>query len=279
MTGIPVSVIVMTRNEAANLPDCLAGLRRFSEVFVVDSQSEDATQAIAVASGATVVSFVWNGRYPKKKQWCLSALPFKHDWVLFVDADERVTPELAEEIETLLAHPTACRGYFIDGDYVFMNRRLRHGFRNRKLALVDRTVTRFAEPDDLHLTVMGEVEGHYQPIVDGRIGRLRRRMLHADAKPLFFWFERHNRYSDWEADLRAGGYLKKLADRELPGRRFAKHIFDRLPFRPVAVFLHSYVLRLGFLDGAPGFHLAVARSFYYWQVAIKMRDGRNIRNI
>ena len=74
---VPVSVVVMTKNEESNLPKCLPSVERFDEVFVVDSRSDDRTQEIARSAGAEVVEFVWNGRYPKKKQWCLENLPFR----------------------------------------------------------------------------------------------------------------------------------------------------------------------------------------------------------
>src|SRR4051812_45933268 len=100
---IPVSVIVLTRNEEANLGRCLASTERFSEVFVVDSLSIDGTREIAESCGARVVTFEWNGEYPKKKQWALESLPFSHDWVFYLDADEELTPDLVNEIETELA--------------------------------------------------------------------------------------------------------------------------------------------------------------------------------
>ena len=100
---VPVSVIVMTKNEEANIAKCLRGIRAFDEVFVVDSGSRDRTCAIAADLGATVVPFTWNGRYPKKKQWCLDELPFHHDWVLYVDADEEVPAALSREIAACLA--------------------------------------------------------------------------------------------------------------------------------------------------------------------------------
>jgi glycosyltransferase involved in cell wall biosynthesis len=95
---IPVSVIVMTRNEEARLPRCLAALKSFAEIFVVDSASTDGTAAVARSFGATLVPFRWNGQYPKKKQWCLENIPFSHDNVLYIDADEIMTHDLAAEI-------------------------------------------------------------------------------------------------------------------------------------------------------------------------------------
>ncbi|MGF7173044.1 glycosyltransferase family 2 protein [Azospirillum doebereinerae] len=270
---IPVSVVVMTRNEAANLPLCLPSLNRFAERFVVDSGSIDGTTGIAAAHGARVVPFHWNGRYPKKKQWCLDHLPFAHDWVLFVDADERPTPELVEEIDRLMAGasgPTPA-GYWIDGRPAVRGRPLRFGCWNRKLILFDRRRACFPDIPDLDVASMWEVEGHYQPAVAGATGRLRHPMDHDDRKPPAAWFDRHNRYSDWEAALRADGRMARLIDGETGARRLMKRLLHHAPCRPLLAFLHSYVAKLGILDGQAGLDHALARAFYYWQVAVKTR--------
>ncbi|CAO3445057.1 Glycosyl transferase, family 2? [Azospirillum argentinense] len=271
---IPVSVVVMTRNEAVNLPHCLSALDRFAERFVVDSGSTDGTPAIAAAAGARVVPFQWDGRYPKKKQWCLDQLPFGRDWVLFVDADERLGAALVEEIAALMATGPRHAGYFIDGRPVFLGRRLRYGAGNRKLALFDRRKACFPPAPDLDVATMWEVEGHYQPVIAGTVGRLRHSLDHADDKPVAAWFERHARYADWEAALRSDGRMRELIGLEIGARRWLKSGFNRLPARPLLAFLYGYVLRLGFLDGGPGLQHALARSFYYWQIGVKIADAR-----
>jgi glycosyltransferase involved in cell wall biosynthesis len=272
MTGdIPVAAIVCTRDEAANIAPCLAALGRFAEIIVVDSASRDGTADIAAAAGARVVPFAWNGRYPKKRQWCLDTLALRFPWVLFVDADEVVTAALAEEIAVRMADGPRHAGYFVAANYVFLGRELRHGLRNRKLVLFDRRLTRFPNCDDLGGPAGFEVEGHYQPVVDGPVGSLRAPMLHWDRKPLAAYFARHNTYSDWEATVRDSGESGRLAALDRPGRRFAKRLFARLPCQPAMAFLHSYVLRLGMLDGAAGFHFAVSRAVYYWMIAVKRR--------
>ncbi len=279
---IPVAAIVCTRNEAANLAACLDALNRFDEVWVVDSDSTDGTPAIAAAWGRPVVPFRWNGTYPKKKEWCLRHVALRHPWVLLVDADELVTPALAEEIAAIMARrgssgegedrPEGPAGYFIEGRYVFLGRRLRFGHHNLKLMLVDRRRARFLACDDLDAPGGWEMEGHYQPVLDGPAGRLCHPVLHWDRKPVAAWFDRHNRYSDWEATLRADGRMARLRASESPRRRRLKALFAAWPCKGVAAFLHGYVWRLGFLDGAAGLHFALARAFYYWQVGVKRRE-------
>lgn len=266
---IPVSVIVMTRNEAPNLAGCLQSVSRFDEVFVVDSRSDDTTTAIAQRFGARVVEFDWNGHYPKKKQWSLDNLPLSNDWVLILDADERLTPELSFEINLLMTSPPPCAAYFLRGQAVFLGRRLRFGRGFFKIMLLDRQRCRFPDFPDLGVARMWEVEGHYQPNVAGPIGRLRAPYLHEDRKPLFMWFDRHNRYSDWETSLWTDDRLDTLSATERGGRRILKKLFERLPLRPLLVFLFDYVVCLGILDGRPGLHFALARAFYYWQISVK----------
>src|SRR6202140_2682440 len=109
---LPVSVIIPVRNEAKNLPRCLQALRNAGEVYVIDSQSTDDTVEIARSHGATVVQFHYQGGWPKKRQWAMDTLPIAYDWILLLDADEVLTPELTEEIRTAIQNP-AIDGYYI----------------------------------------------------------------------------------------------------------------------------------------------------------------------
>jgi glycosyltransferase involved in cell wall biosynthesis len=274
---IPVSVIVMTKNEEKNIASCLERVSRFSEVFVVDSASMDRTCEIAKSCGATVVPFVWNGQYPKKKQWCLDNLPFRHDWVLYVDADEEVTPAVAEEIASVVSSGAESAGYFIAFDYFFSGRMLRHGHRLIKLILLNRSLAHFPEYDDLAVEDPVEIELHFQPRLEGRAGSLRTRMVHHDHDTLTHWIERHNAYSTWEAYLRVRGELPRRDDTQ-PGVRGAlKRWFNLLPAKAFVAFCWSYIFRFGFLDGKAGFRFALARAFYYWQIGEKMREYGRVR--
>lgn len=270
-----VSVVVLAKNEEAGLADTLKKLGDFTDVIVVDSNSEDNTAAIARALGASVVNFTWDGKYPKKKQWSLENAGAKNPWILLLDADEFPTQELVAEIAALSAELESRRfgAYNINLTYRFAHRYLRHGHTVTKRSLLDARVSRFPIVDDLEAPGIREVEGHYQPTSDSRIGSLRNRLVHDDKDPVSSWFARHNRYSDWEAHLR----MNAAARRDIASKRTRKgRIFDAVPFKPVLFFGYSYVIRGGFLDGRAGFDYAFALAWYYWLIGVKYRELRRL---
>jgi glycosyltransferase involved in cell wall biosynthesis len=264
---IPVSVVIITKNEERAIGRCVRSLAVYAEVFVVDSSSADRTVQIAQGCGATVVQFEWNGRYPKKKQWALENLPLANDWVLFLDGDEYSTSDFDAEVGGLVSEPQAA-AYDVGLDYVFLGRTLRHGHKVFKRVLFDRTRCAWPELDDLAVADPFEMELHVQPVVDGRVGRTANRLVHDDLEPLAHYFDRHNRYSDWEAVLLQRDDRSAVVERTRQGK-----VWKRVPGKPIVFFVYGYLARQGFRDGAAGFHYAVANSFYYWQICVKSRPG------
>lgn len=261
-----ISVIVVVRNEAHRLRRCLAALSSFAEVWVVDSASTDDTARIAKECGAKICAYEWNGAYPKKRQWCLDHLALAHERVFFVDADEIVTPALVREIAAL---DWFAAGYFVKGFYTFDGKLLRHGLHNNKLALFDRRMIGFPVVDDLGLEGMGEIEGHYQPVLKPeyagmKIGQLRQPLIHEACEDMDGWERRHLRYACWEAGMNARG---AWPEDPVPRRAALKRFFRVLAFRGALAFLHSYVLRLGFLDGRAGYEFAKSRARYYRMIS------------
>src|SRR5438105_120057 len=121
-----LSVLIPTRNERNNIGECIASVLWCDEIVVVDSGSRDGTAELARATGAHVVEFRWNGQFPKKKNWALENVPWKNEWVLILDADERITSELAVEIQQALRSSNA-DGFFIDRRFMFHGRWIKHG--------------------------------------------------------------------------------------------------------------------------------------------------------
>src|ERR1019366_7783081 len=120
-----ISVLVPTLNERHNIADCLGSVSWSDDVVVVDSGSREGTLEAARASGARVVDFKWNGQFPKKKNWALENVPWKNEWVLILDADERIAPELADEILAEIKSPRA-DGYFLNRRFMFLGKWIKH---------------------------------------------------------------------------------------------------------------------------------------------------------
>lgn len=270
LVKLPISVLVQTKNEAVGIRACLSALDAFDEVIVVDSNSQDDTANIAASMGFPTINFVWDGRYPKKKQWQLDNVPTRNKWVLFLDADETPEPELVQFLAKQQLHlKSTVAAYDVRLAYYFSGQRLRHGHVVVKRTLLDRTKAQFPVVDDLDIPGMGELEGHYQPAINGLVETAAGRLRHKDLDPVRTWFERHNRYSDWEAELR----LKARARGVVASSRTPKgQMFDKVPFKPFMFFVYSYVARRGYLDGRAGFDYAIALSSYYWQTGLKVRE-------
>jgi glycosyltransferase involved in cell wall biosynthesis len=261
-----ISVIVPVKNEAENLRRCLPALAWADEVFVVDSQSTDETARVAADHGATVVPFHFNGVYPKKKNWALDNLPFRNEWVLIVDADEVVVPELAEEIARRTNQDEA-DGFYLNMKYFFLGRRIRHcGYAEAwNLRLFKHRLGRYEKMPVAPGTQTGDNEAHEHVELQGRTLRLRHELDHHAYPSIAVWVEKHNRYAVWEAAMYERFLNEPIPTNIGPGKRFKrrlKKVYLRLPMRPLVRFVYAYVARLGFLDGRPGLVFCSLLAFY-----------------
>jgi glycosyltransferase involved in cell wall biosynthesis len=260
--SLNISAVVFTKNESANIADCIKSLCEFAEIVVIDSNSTDDTKEIAISLGARVIDFCWNGKYPKKRQWSLESVSYSTAWILFVDADERVTSAFVSELKYFMnSHTIEFVAASIPIDYFFAGKRLKHGQRPRKTALVKVGDVTFPLIDDLGAAGMGELEGHYQPKVNGKIRKFKTGIKHNDNDPISSWMLRHVNYAKWEAYLLNRQEVKDTVDQS---KGPIVSVFHKLPFRPFIFFVYSYFFKLGFLDGAAGFNYAFAKSWYYW---------------
>ncbi|MFZ0814459.1 MAG: glycosyltransferase family 2 protein [Candidatus Sulfotelmatobacter sp.] len=253
---LPVSVIIAARNEGKNLPRCLQTLKAAGEVYIIDSQSADDTVEIARSHGAQVVQFHYQGGWPKKRQWAMNTLPIAYDWILLLDADEVLTPELAEEIRLAIQNP-AVNGYFIQLRTWFLGRVLRHGDVGLwKLSLFRRGKGRYECRLKDQDASMADMEVHEHVVVEGITAKLQNPLIHHNVESLSRYIQKHDEYSNWESRVLLEGDDKELppslAGTQAQRRRWLKRKLFALPGSPVLLFLYRYVLRLGFLDGVPG---------------------------
>jgi glycosyltransferase involved in cell wall biosynthesis len=266
ISRIPVSVVIPVKNEGGNIRRCLEHLQWADEIFMVDSQSIDRTIEIADELGAKVVQFHFNGNYPKKKNWALENLPFRNEWVLIVDADEIIPVELAGEISKVMQGHGTHGGYYINRRFFFLGRWIRHCgyYPSYNLRLFKHRLGRY---EKLIAGGVGDNEVHEHIELKGKAAYLRHDMLHYAYPDIATWVEKHNRYSNWEAELyerfRSGDEgTEQLIGSRLHFKRLLKRIYLRLPLRFVFRFFYAYIWKRGFLDGKPGFIFCVLLSFY-----------------
>lgn len=274
---IPVSILIPMRNEAANLPQCLDSVRWADEIFAVDSGSTDGSQAIAESHRAKVVQFQFNGTWPKKKNWALANLPFSHQWVFILDADEVLPPEAEQEIEGIVTRTSdGPAGYWINRRFMFMGKWLRHAYYpNWNLRLFKHRLGRYEKLTEAP-TASGDNEVHEHVIVAGATAHLVSEMDHYAFPSVDVFVEKHNRYSNWEARVAIDRYVKRgsseLQKDEVGFRRTLKRVSHRLPFRPLLRFLYVYLWQRGFLDGIEGYHFARLHGFYEFLCVLKTRE-------
>jgi glycosyltransferase involved in cell wall biosynthesis len=256
-----LNVIILTHQEELNLPYALRSLRKLDcEVFIVDSGSTDQTVRIAQASGARVVQHPFESQ-ARQLNWALDTLPLRSGWTLRLDADERLTDELATEIgDLLLRAPAGTAGYLIKRRVHFWGRWIRFGgYYPTWLLRLWRTGMARSEEKwmDEHMIVSG-----------GSIGRLKNDLIDENHKGLGFWIDKHNRYSDREViaiNEFSGEGGHGLGD-AVARRRFLKNtIYGRSPLflRAIAYGFLRYFVLLGFLDGKAGFVFHFLQGFWY----------------
>lgn len=283
---LSISVVIPVKNEEANIRDCLESVSFADEVFVIDSGSTDKTATIAESLGARVVQFQFVPGGLRKKNWALENLRFRNDFVLFLDADERVTKELQEEIRREFAAGPPFDGYYLNRKLIFLGRWLKHGgnFPSWNLRLFKHRLGRYERLETEELASAGDVEVHEHVVLQGRAGFLREPLLHLDYKDLHRFIERHNNYSTWDAKMRLHLLEGGKFSREIPARlfgnpverkRWLKRLWVRLPCRPLLRFVYIYILRLGFLDGKPGFIYAVFKAIQEFHINAKMWEMKH----
>lgn len=281
---LPITVVVAVRNEAANIARCLDSVRCMERTIVVDSGSTDNTTEIAAKYGAEVWQFDYQGGYPKKRQWALDHVDVSTPWVLLLDADEVVPPELLQEIETTIGSPKPKAGYMIRKGFHFLGKRFRFGgFSHAAVLLFQTGTARFEHIMNENPGGM-DMEVHERVVVDGSVGQLSTALIHEDFKGLHAYVARHNCYSDWEAAVRSRYFEQgewgedtirpRLFGNAQERRRFLKQLVCRLPFEHWVWFFNHYVVRLGFLEGREGLIACRIRSQYISDVHAKLHQRR-----
>ena len=273
-----ISILILTKNEEKDLPDCLASVAWCDDIHVLDSGSTDNTCEIARRGGAKITTRtypdstkIFGGDEAAHRNWSLRNVPFRHSWVLLLDADERVTPELSAAIAKMVASP---------GERV--------AFRIQRRDFLWKTWLRHVQTSPFYMRLFRPEKMRYERVVnclsiaDGPVGSVEGYLDHYPfSKGIGHWLERHNSYSTLEArqimeNRRVQppfSLLKAFTATDFHERRFhQKQLFYRLPLRPLSKFVLLYIGKRGFLDGHAGFTYAVLQAFYEYMIVLKVRE-------
>ena len=264
-----ISILILTLNEEANIEAVLDSVAGFDDVVVLDSGSTDRTVELAQSRGARIVRRPFDN-WAAHHNWALAEIDFQHPWIFYLDADERMTPALEEEIRAIAADPYEERvGFYCGRDNFFLGRVIRHCY-------PPVPILRFYRPPFVTYERLVNPTTH----VAGPVGQLRNRFLHYNfSKGLTEWLDKHNRYSQAEAiEAVASQERSTLGFRELVNtdsatrRATLKRLAWRLPFRPQLKFVWLYVVCRGFLDGWPGYVYCRLQATYEYFIDLKIKE-------
>lgn len=270
------TVVILTFNSELSIAETLRSVAGLSDdIVVVDSGSRDRTVEIAKSFGAHVTEHAFE-HYGAQRNWAIDTLTPKYGWQLHLDADERLTPELAAEIAAL-GESTDINGYHVPRLMHFLGRPIRHGgmfpifhmrlFRNG----CARCETR-------------RYDQHFY-VTSGTTARLRNAMIDDIRMPLSEWTARHNRWADLEVEeqssaAEAGRIAGKLSGDPVERKRYLRGFYSGAPLfvRPFLLFFYRYFLRLGFLDGTPGLIFFVLQTFWFrFLIDAKLYERRRLK--
>lgn len=266
-----ISVLILTKNEEADLPGCLESVAWCDDVFVFDSCSADGTAEVARRHGANFAQREFDG-YASQRNAALDGLPFRHEWIFILDADERCTPELAGEMQVAAGAAA--------GDV--------NGFRLRRRDFLNGKWLKHAQISPYYIRLVRQGKARYTREinevleVDGRVAELKAPLDHFPfSKGMAHWIRKHDVYSTMEARVIADGASRKnaswktaLTGKDFHARRVAqKAIFYRMPARPAIKWLYMMFVRGAILDGRAGIQYANLQAMYEYWIVLKTREN------
>jgi glycosyltransferase involved in cell wall biosynthesis len=270
--ALDLTIAIPVRNEEKNLPGCLDAIGKdfAQKIVVIDSGSTDRTKEISIEYKTEILDFVWDGKFPKKRNWFLKNHTPTTKWILFLDADEYITEDFKKELrEKLNAEDKV--GYWLRYTIYFMGKKLKGGYPLKKLALFRVGAGEYEQIDEEKWSRL-DMEVHEHPILKGEKGHIKSKIDHKDFRDIGHYVNKHNEYAAWEAER----FIKAsqndgLTDKWTFKQRMKYRLMRSVWIGPVFLFC-SFFLLGGFKDGVRGLVFAILKMSYFTQVYCKIQE-------
>ena len=270
---LDLTIAIPVKNDADALDKCLnaIGSDFAKEVIVLDSDSTDNTPEIVSKHQASLVSFNWDGKYPKKRNWFLINHRPTTEWVLFLDADEIITQDFKEAVRKSLSDPKKFVGFWLTYSIYFMGKPLKGGYPLNKLALFKTDSGLYEKIEENNWSNL-DMEIHEHPILNGSIGLIKTKIDHCDYRSIQHYINKHNEYSKWEAQRFLSDFSNPNKLASFTWKQKIKYKLVQTPFIGIIYFCGTYFLMGGFLDGMRGFIFSILKMSYFFQVYINITE-------
>ena len=273
---IDLTIVIPAKNEERNLPGCLNAIGKdlAAKIVLIDSGSTDATRKIAEEHDVEVIDFVWDGKFPKKRNWFLRNHKPSTKWVLFLDADEYLTQSFITEMTIALTNADEDTvGFWLNYTIYFMGKVLKGGYPLNKLALFKVGAGEYERIDEDQWSKL-DMEIHEHPVLTGKLGEIKSKIDHQDFRGISHYVIKHNEYAAWEA----GRYAKAINDPEIRKswtwkQKLKYRLMGSVLVGPV-YFMGSFFLLGGFRDGRRGLAFAMLKMAYFNQVYCKIEEQK-----
>lgn len=272
-----ITVIVPVKNEEKNLAKCLRPLQGWAnEILVVDSQSKDRTEEIAMEHGAKVIQFYYKGGWPKKRQFILDTYHFRTAWIMLLDSDE-ILSEANKKFISQAVEVNEYDAFFLNFKLEFLGRMLRHAHGGlRKLSLFKIGKAHYERRLEAQDESMADMEIHEHVVSKGPIGQIKSPILHRNLNNMSRYIIKHDEYSNYEARVHLNGTDEELkasfwGTKEQRRRYLKKHLITNA-WSPFFYFIYRFLIKGGFRDGRPGFFYILYQCIYLYFISAKMYE-------
>lgn len=268
---LDLTIAIPVKNEAHQIAACIKniGSNFAKQIDIIDSFSNDNTVEIARELGANVLQIQWDGKYPKKRNWYLLNHTPKTKWVLFLDADEILTPNFKNKLQHILSN-TNHAGFWLNYSIYMNDYKLKAGYPLKKLALFQTQKGLYEKIEEDNWSNL-DMEIHEHPIVEGTLGIINEKIEHLVNFDHPNWKAKHVEYAKWEAKRFVKMIAEKKEKRAFSNAQKIKYSILKTPYSGAIFFMGSYFLMLGFIDGLSGLKYASLKAFYFNNVFTEIK--------